>query len=93
MFHQDYIVTKGHDTMALEHKMWKLLDARGARYPAEHNVGHLYEAEPSLINHYKKLSIPATASIQGSAAPQSVLSGLTVCESPFGNSISTEAAS
>jgi len=55
VFHQDYIVTKGHDTMALEHKMWKLLDARGARYPAEHNVGHLYEAEPSLINHYKAL--------------------------------------
>lgn len=55
VFHQDYIVTKGHDTMALEHKMWKLLDARGARYPAEHNVGHLYEAEPSLIDHYKTL--------------------------------------
>jgi len=35
--------------------MWKLLDARGAQYPAEHNVGHLYEAEPSLINHYKTL--------------------------------------
>jgi D-lactate dehydrogenase len=55
VFHQDYVVTKGHDTMALEHKMWKLLDARGAQYPAEHNVGHLYEAEPSLINHYKTL--------------------------------------
>jgi D-lactate dehydrogenase, membrane binding len=28
VFHQDYIVTKSHDTMALEHKMWNLLDAR-----------------------------------------------------------------
>jgi len=55
VLHHDYVVTKGHDTMALEHKMWKLLDARGAQYPAEHNVGHLYEAEPSLINHYKTL--------------------------------------
>ncbi len=55
VFHQDYIVARGHDTIALEHKMWKLLDARGAEYPAEHNVGHLYEAKPSLINHYKTL--------------------------------------
>src|SRR5271165_5866828 len=48
-------IQKGHDTISLEHKMWKLLDARGAQYPAEHNVGQLYEAEPSLINHYKTL--------------------------------------
>ena len=55
VFHQDYIVAKGHDTMALEHKMWTLLDARGAEYPAEHNVGHLYQAKPSLANHYRAL--------------------------------------
>ena len=55
VFHQDYIVSKGNDTLALEHKMWKLLDARGAQYPAEHNVGHLYEAKPSLANHYRTL--------------------------------------
>jgi D-lactate dehydrogenase len=55
VFHQDYIVRKGHDTMELEHRMWTLLDARGAQYPAEHNVGHLYEAKPALINHYRSL--------------------------------------
>ncbi len=55
VFHQDYIVAKGHDTSALERKMWKLLDARGAEYPAEHNVGHLYAAKPSLANHYRAL--------------------------------------
>jgi D-lactate dehydrogenase len=55
VFHQDYIVRKGHDTIELEHRMWKLLDARGAQYPAEHNVGHLYEAKPALINHYRSL--------------------------------------
>ena len=55
VFHQDYIVSKGHDTVELEHRMWKLLDARGAQYPAEHNVGHLYEAKPALFNHYKNL--------------------------------------
>jgi D-lactate dehydrogenase (quinone) len=55
VFHQDYIVRKGHNTLELEHRMWKLLDARGAQYPAEHNVGHLYEAKAALVDHYKSL--------------------------------------
>jgi D-lactate dehydrogenase len=50
VFHQDNIVRKGHDTVALQHRMWTLLDARGAQYPAEHNVGHLYEARPRLVS-------------------------------------------
>jgi D-lactate dehydrogenase (quinone) len=55
VFHQDYIVKKGFDTLAIEHAIWKLLDKRGAEYPAEHNVGHLYEAKPSLVSHFKSL--------------------------------------
>ncbi|MBV8095096.1 MAG: D-lactate dehydrogenase, partial [Acetobacteraceae bacterium] len=55
VFHQDYIVKKGHDPMEVEHAIWKLLDARGAEYPAEHNVGHLYYAKPPLAAHYKAL--------------------------------------
>ena len=55
VFHQDYGVAKNHDTLALKHKMWALLDARGAQYPAEHNVGHMYVAKPALIDHYKSL--------------------------------------
>ncbi len=55
VFHQDYIVAKGHDTMAVEHSMWKLLDERGAEYPAEHNVGHLYNAKKALAEHYRAL--------------------------------------
>ncbi len=55
VFHQDYIVKKGHDCMELEHQMLALLDKRGAQYPAEHNVGHLYEAKPSLRKFYKAL--------------------------------------
>jgi D-lactate dehydrogenase len=54
VLHQDYIVKKGVDVDALKKKMLELLDARGAIYPAEHNVGHLYEAAPSLVEHYKK---------------------------------------
>jgi D-lactate dehydrogenase len=55
VFHQDYIIANGHNTLDIEHKMWALLDARGAQYPAEHNVGHLYVAKPSLVDHYRKL--------------------------------------
>jgi D-lactate dehydrogenase len=55
VFHQDYIVAKGHDTVALEQRMCKLLDERGAEYPAEHNVGHLYSAKPALKDHYRAL--------------------------------------
>lgn len=55
VFHQDYIVKKGFDAMDVEHAMWKLLDARGAEYPAEHNVGHLYFAKPALADHYRAL--------------------------------------
>ncbi|MET0374922.1 MAG: D-lactate dehydrogenase [Rhizorhabdus sp.] len=55
VFHQDYVVRKGVDPIALEHRMWKLLDERGARYPAEHNVGHVYPAEHKLVAHYQKL--------------------------------------
>jgi D-lactate dehydrogenase len=55
VFHQDYIVAKGNDCVALEHAMLPLLDARGAEYPAEHNVGHLYDAKPALRAHYAAL--------------------------------------
>ncbi|MDO5641759.1 MAG: D-lactate dehydrogenase [Paracoccus sp. (in: a-proteobacteria)] len=55
VFHQDYVVKKGHDCLALEHAMWHLLDQRGAEYPAEHNVGHLYHAKPELADFYRRI--------------------------------------
>jgi D-lactate dehydrogenase len=55
VFHQDYILSKGSDVESVEHAMWQLLDARGAEYPAEHNVGHLYPAGPALAEHYRRL--------------------------------------
>src|SRR5262249_24619045 len=64
VFHQDYIVKKGNDAMDVEHAMWQLLDMRGAEYPAEHNVGHLYFAKPALLNHYKCLD-PSNAFNRG----------------------------
>ncbi|VTP12955.1 D-lactate dehydrogenase [Phytobacter ursingii] len=52
VFHQDYIVKKGVDTHALKEQMLELLRQRGAQYPAEHNVGHLYEASDHLKRFY-----------------------------------------
>lgn len=55
VFHQDYVLKKGADPLAVEHAMWAILDRRGAEYPAEHNVGHLYPAKPALAEFYQKL--------------------------------------
>ncbi|MEM1386023.1 MAG: D-lactate dehydrogenase [Pseudomonadota bacterium] len=53
VMHQDYVVKKGVDVKALKAAMLQLLDERGAEYPAEHNVGHLYAAKPDLAHHYR----------------------------------------
>ena len=53
VFHQDYIVKKGVDPHALKEEMLEILNTRGAEYPAEHNVGHLYKAKPQLKAFYK----------------------------------------
>jgi D-lactate dehydrogenase len=53
VMHQDYLVRKGCDPKALKAAMLKLFVARGAEYPAEHNVGHLYKAKPELVAHYR----------------------------------------
>ena len=55
VFHQDYIVRKGANLEALKTRLLELLDQRGAEYPAEHNVGHLYKAKPALADFYRQL--------------------------------------
>ena len=55
VFHWDFVVKKGVDTDELKHQILDLLDQCGAKYPAEHNVGHLYKAETDLSNFYKKI--------------------------------------
>lgn len=55
VLHQDYIVKKGRSAADLEHALLELMDRRGAEYPAEHNVGHLYRAKPALAEHYRRL--------------------------------------
>ncbi|WP_408872265.1 D-lactate dehydrogenase [Gluconobacter roseus] len=55
VMHQDYVIKKGYNAMKVEHDMLPGLDARGARYPAEHNVGHLYKAPEEMVEHYRSL--------------------------------------
>lgn len=55
VLHQDYAVKKGCDPSALKRAMLRILDTRGAKYPAEHNVGHVYAAEQPLADHYAAL--------------------------------------
>lgn len=55
VFHRDYIVRKGENTEKIKSQLLAFLDSRGAEYPAEHNVGHLYRAKPELAEFYKRL--------------------------------------
>ena len=55
VFHQDYIFRRGADVEALKKAMLEILDQRGAEYPAEHNVGHLYPAKKDLAAFYRQL--------------------------------------
>ena len=55
VFHQDYIVRKGGNVAELKRELLTMLEARGAEYPAEHNVGHSYCAKQTLANFYRQL--------------------------------------
>ena len=55
VFHLDYVLKKGADPLAFKKAMLAMLDAEGAEYPAEHNVGHLYHAKPQLAAFYESL--------------------------------------
>lgn len=55
VLHQDHIAKKAVDAPALKKRMMRLLEARGAALPAEHNYGRLYELPPSLEGHFKGL--------------------------------------
>jgi D-lactate dehydrogenase len=55
VFHWDFVVKAGVDPEAVKARMMRLLDEIGAKYPAEHNVGHLYCAEPDHAAFYREL--------------------------------------
>ena len=49
---------KGVDAHALKEQMLELLHERGAQYPAEHNVGHLYKAPETLTRFTARMTPP-----------------------------------
>ena len=55
VFHWDFILKKDADPLKVKQKMLNLFDKINAKFPAEHNVVHLYKAEIDLVNHYKNL--------------------------------------
>lgn len=54
VMHQDYILKQGTDADAVHEELLAYEASRGAEYPAEHNVGHLYHAKEALVNFYKQ---------------------------------------
>ena len=55
VFHRDYIYKAGTDTAAKKAVLLRDLEEAGAKYPAEHNVGHMYKAEATLREFYEEL--------------------------------------
>ena len=53
--HQDYVLKPGVDAKAFKEEVKRYLAQRGAKYPAEHNVGHLYQASCDHVAHWQQL--------------------------------------
>ena len=48
VFHWDFVLKKGINAEKTKNEILRKLDNIGAKYPAEHNVGHLYKADEDL---------------------------------------------
>ncbi len=55
VFHWDFVVKEGVDVVNLKMQIQHILDENNIKYPAEHNVGHLYSADEDLKNFYYQL--------------------------------------
>jgi D-lactate dehydrogenase len=55
VFHRDYLLAPGADAAEVKRRLLELLDTEGAEYPAEHNVGRQYAANPVLAGFYRSL--------------------------------------
>ena len=54
VMHQDYILERGADPHAIKERLLAHFKSRSAEYPAEHNVGHQYQAAPALAAFYRE---------------------------------------
>ncbi len=55
VFHNVYVFKKGTDTERMKEILLDGLEARGAKFPAEHNFGHMYEADEVVRQFHEKL--------------------------------------
>ena len=55
VFHWDFVLKKEACVETLKSEILNILDNSGAKYPAEHNFGHLYKADSSLVGFYQSL--------------------------------------
>ena len=55
VFHQDYLVKRGASIESVKVRLMQLYESRGAKYPAEHNVGHVYKADEDLASFYQSI--------------------------------------
>ena len=55
VFHNIYVYRKGADLERMKRLMLERLESHGAKFPAEHNVGHMYEAEETVKSFHEKL--------------------------------------
>lgn len=53
--HQDYLLKEHVNAVQFKEDVLAYLAQRGAKYPAEHNVGHLYKASPDYQQHLQQL--------------------------------------
>jgi D-lactate dehydrogenase len=54
-FHYDYAIRKGANWQEIEDTLVRHFSERGAEVPSEHNVGHMYQAKPALVDHFRTL--------------------------------------
>ena len=55
VLHLDFLVRRGADVERFKRTLKAWLDARGAKFPAEHNFGQMYEAPPEVVAFYRAL--------------------------------------
>ncbi len=55
VFHREYALRRDAPLEVVKNKLLSKLKKVNAKFPAEHNVGHSYQAEKNLKDFYKKL--------------------------------------
>ena len=55
VFHRNYLIKKHSNNEKIKSELLAFLDEKGAKYPAEHNVGHEYNADDVLVKFYNSL--------------------------------------